>query len=345
MFVANARSGDAFIGPDGKTYELTNIATESAISIYPPYLGATASGQIYAIAPMQGYVKASADRLREASDNYGYKLENIGTMAEQNANAVAITGGAINGTTVGATTPSTGKFSSLEVNVPSGQASLFLSQAGVNNGRIYAGGGAGTDVVLESNRFTSINGSQGVVIRAGAPLVDAVFFAANGNSGFGVSTPDASARIQSQNGIKLGNTANSDPNVLDFYLESSGATPYVAGSSTAGTATYTTRRSTFTRNGNRVDGEMVIAFSGHTGTGSMRVGPLPYAANTTAGFSSVAIYANGLIPGAGHQVQAYIADGGAEIIMTRLNVTTGAESGQPMQAGVAFLILTYSYRV
>jgi hypothetical protein len=35
-------------------------------------------------------------------------------MAEQNANAVAITGGTINGTTIGATTPATGKFTTLE---------------------------------------------------------------------------------------------------------------------------------------------------------------------------------------------------------------------------------------
>lgn len=37
----------------------------------------------------------------------------LGTIATQNANAVAITGGAINGTSVGATTPSTGAFTSV----------------------------------------------------------------------------------------------------------------------------------------------------------------------------------------------------------------------------------------
>jgi hypothetical protein len=39
--------------------------------------------------------------------------QNLGTMATQNANSVAITGGAINGTTVGATTASTGAFTTL----------------------------------------------------------------------------------------------------------------------------------------------------------------------------------------------------------------------------------------
>jgi hypothetical protein len=44
----------------------------------------------------------------------GYQVASaLGTMSTQNANSVAITGGAINGTTVGATTPSTGAFTNL----------------------------------------------------------------------------------------------------------------------------------------------------------------------------------------------------------------------------------------
>ena len=43
-------------------------------------------------------------------------IATYGTMALQNASAVAITGGAINGTTIGATTPSTGAFTTLTEN-------------------------------------------------------------------------------------------------------------------------------------------------------------------------------------------------------------------------------------
>ena len=43
----------------------------------------------------------------------------LGTMSTQNANAVAITGGAINGTTVGASTAATGRFTTLEVTTTS----------------------------------------------------------------------------------------------------------------------------------------------------------------------------------------------------------------------------------
>lgn len=73
-FSANARVGDAFIGPDLGLYEVTNIASATVLSIRPNYQGTTASGQAYAIAPMQGYVKESADRLRQLVDQFGAQL-------------------------------------------------------------------------------------------------------------------------------------------------------------------------------------------------------------------------------------------------------------------------------
>jgi len=73
-FSANARVGDAFRGPDGRWYEITNIASATVLSIRPNYQGTTASGQAYTIAPMQGYVKESADRLRQLVDQFGAQL-------------------------------------------------------------------------------------------------------------------------------------------------------------------------------------------------------------------------------------------------------------------------------
>lgn len=48
-----------------------------------------------------------------AAWNANHTLSGVGTMAEQNANSVAITGGAIDGTAIGFTTASTGKFTDL----------------------------------------------------------------------------------------------------------------------------------------------------------------------------------------------------------------------------------------
>ncbi|MGF6318710.1 hypothetical protein [Pseudomonas frederiksbergensis] len=78
-FISNGRVGDAFRGPDGGWYEVTNIASDTAISISPPYKGATTGAGAYALAPMQGYVKDSADALRGIVTQYGVKLAALGT--------------------------------------------------------------------------------------------------------------------------------------------------------------------------------------------------------------------------------------------------------------------------
>jgi hypothetical protein len=45
----------------------------------------------------------------------------------------------------------------VQVNAAAGQSSLWLSQAGTVNGRIYASGGGGTDVGIDASRFITLN--------------------------------------------------------------------------------------------------------------------------------------------------------------------------------------------
>lgn len=61
-WVANVRAGDGFQGPDGRLYEVINVASDTALSIEPAYIGATVTGQNYWAIPVQGYVKLLADR-------------------------------------------------------------------------------------------------------------------------------------------------------------------------------------------------------------------------------------------------------------------------------------------
>jgi len=88
-----------------------------------------------------------------------------GTIATQNANNVAITGGAIDGTTIGATTTSTGKFTTLNASTslttPIVQASnsgglSLKNSAGTT--QISMGGGGGDNVSI--NVATNINGAN-----------------------------------------------------------------------------------------------------------------------------------------------------------------------------------------
>lgn len=78
-FAANTRIGDAFIGPDGRQYELGNVASDTVISIIPPYLGPTVAGAAYAVTPVQGYQKGLADQVRDWVNTYGAKLAALGT--------------------------------------------------------------------------------------------------------------------------------------------------------------------------------------------------------------------------------------------------------------------------
>lgn len=98
-FSANARVGDAFQGPDGRWYEVTNIASATVLSILPAYQGATVNGGAYGLAPMQGYVKESADRLRQFVDQLGATFALFGgatTIEALRQNILAATRGANN---------------------------------------------------------------------------------------------------------------------------------------------------------------------------------------------------------------------------------------------------------
>lgn len=55
-FVANASIGEGFLGPDGRTYEIMDIPSNTSLTISPVYMGSTASGQAYAIAPLRGRI-------------------------------------------------------------------------------------------------------------------------------------------------------------------------------------------------------------------------------------------------------------------------------------------------
>jgi hypothetical protein len=78
-FIANSRVGDGFRGPDGRWYEVTNIASNTALSISPNYEGPTATGGFYSIMPVQGYQKDLGDQVKAILNDYGEKLAALGT--------------------------------------------------------------------------------------------------------------------------------------------------------------------------------------------------------------------------------------------------------------------------
>jgi len=103
--------------------------------------------------------------VRPSDWNADHSLVGLGTMAEQNANSIAVTGGTINGTTVGATTATTGAFTtvtaSTSLTTPTVQATnsgglSLKNSAGTTQISMGAGGGDNVSV----NVSTNLNGTN-----------------------------------------------------------------------------------------------------------------------------------------------------------------------------------------
>lgn len=86
-WVQNIRVGDALQGPDGRYYEVTNVASDTALSIEPAYMGNTASGQWYQILPILGQQKRLADRAAELVGAVGLLPGDVEANERRIANA------------------------------------------------------------------------------------------------------------------------------------------------------------------------------------------------------------------------------------------------------------------
>lgn len=94
-FAANGLVGDAFLGPDGRWYEVTNIASDTVLSILPAYQGTAVSAGNYALAPMEGYVRDTALQLRSIVNQFGIQLAALGTTG--NYDVLPVTKGGTGG--------------------------------------------------------------------------------------------------------------------------------------------------------------------------------------------------------------------------------------------------------
>jgi hypothetical protein len=100
---------------------------------------------------------ADTDLVRPSDWNADHTLTGLGTLAEQNANTAAITGGTINGTTIGATTAVAGSFTDLSV---TGTTSFDGSQGTAGQALTSAGSGntpTWSDVVTPTGTQTLTN--------------------------------------------------------------------------------------------------------------------------------------------------------------------------------------------
>jgi len=109
----------------------------------------------------------------------------------------------------------------------------------------------------------------------------------------GATSPNTSgAKLQTSDGLTFPATqvASSDPNTLDDYEEGTW-TPTVVGTSSAGTATYSSQSGTYVKIGKMVTVNALLVYSSGTGTGNLQIAGLPFTVNNTLqfGFGSLAM--------------------------------------------------------
>lgn len=142
-------------------------------------------------------------------------------------------------------------------------------------------------------------------------------------------------------GASFGNVARSGLATLDWYEEDDGTdTVTVAGTSTAGTATYAAQAIRWTRIGNRVFFDITVIWSSFTGTGNMLVKGLPYPPDATV----TACYVEAENLTFSNQIAAEVQSlNSGQIAITQ--VSSGAALGAVAVDAAGSLFISGSYRV
>jgi hypothetical protein len=140
--------------------------------------------------------------------------------------------------------------------------------------------------------------------------------------------------------------ASTNANTLDDYEETDfSSTVSVVGASTAGTPDWTsgTRIATTTKIGNIVHCNLVLAWTGHSGSaGGIRITGLPYAASSTLGRLAIPIASDNFTYGAG--IPVAFLQSNTDYLDLYLQTSGGGLSAITMDTN-ATLYLNFSYRV
>ena len=137
----------------------------------------------------------------------------------------------------------------------------------------------------------TIDGTDGFSSDNSALKFDtSVFVIDETNNRIGVNTAspsqalDVTGDIEVSGGVYLGGTGAA--NYLDDYEEGTW-TPYIEGSTGAGTATYPTQGGYYTKIGRQVNLAIRLNWTGHTGTGDIKISGFPFATKSDGSYEAV----------------------------------------------------------
>ena len=144
-------------------------------------------------------------------------------------------------------------------------------------------------------------------------------------------------------GLKFPAVAGAYSTLFSDYEEGT-FTPTIKGTTSAGTGTYTSQVARYTKIGDRVLFDILVAWSAHTGTGNMRIAGLPYTPVASI-FNSCAIgQFTDISLTAGNYASASVRDDATEIQFLELVVGGGA-SGNVAMDGSGGIRISGSYEV
>jgi hypothetical protein len=225
-----------------------------------------------------------------------------------------------NGTAVGNPLNGEGAFLS---------ANLFRN---TSNTDTYISTGFATRYRQQSGSHEFFSAPSGTGGTTAAPFLNQTMtLDVNGNLMVGVASANANGGVlQLKSGITFPATqvAATNVNTLDDYAETN-FTPTIAGSTTAGTATYSSATGRATKVGRLVTFSLRVIYSAGTGTGNLLVGGLPY----TVGYASVcAVYAENIALTASYYPVATAQVSNTTIAIEQLPTGGGAAASVPYDA-------------
>ncbi len=145
------------------------------------------------------------------------------------------------------------------------------------------------------------------------------------------------ATSQSGTGITFPATqsASSDANTLDDYEEGTW-TPSIAGTTTAGTASYVVREANYTKIGNLVYFSLFIDYTSGTGTGNTKITGLPFSSSSSNVDINPCTVNVRYLTYTGDQVIAYTEQSSSAIVIAQQSAANYGEFALPYDSGANF---------
>jgi len=130
-------------------------------------------------------------------------------------------------------------------------------------------------------------------------------------------------------------SASTDANTLDDYEEGTW-TPSIAGTTTAGTASYVVREANYTKIGNLVYFSLFIDYTSGTGTGNTKITGLPFSSSSSNVDINPCTVNVRYLTYTGDQVIAYTEQSSSAIVIAQQSAANYGEFALPYDSGANF---------